>query len=556
MILRRLAEFVNRIPDLPPSMYTPIAFKWQIDLDDSGGYLGITPLSDGGKKNRGLMRLTPNLKRSGVSAPPLLLSDKAEYVLGIGCECLSDSWKFKSFRCLADDCSKNTQEPAVQAVCDFLSAHLESPFQFPEDVAASDMVCFRVGNTLPVDIPSVRKYWAMRNVSDAANNMQCLVCGDFGPVDKVSPVAIKGLAGIGGQSSGMAIVSANKAAFLSYGAEQALIAPTCRLCGEAYANSLNYMIGNEKYRIFVGPAVFVFWTSKDNGFNITSLFTQPDESDVRTLIESYRTAKKGYITDAESFYALSLSAAASRVVIRDWLDTTVPAVQDRLARWFQLQKIVNNSGGDGRPYGVYALAASLYQKPNEQMIAEIPRALIRCALSGGPLPSFILAQAVARNSAERSVTRNRAALIKTVLLSQMIDIKEDYMEKLDTSNESPGYLCGRLLAELEAAQKAAINPKATLVDRFYGSASSAPASVFGTLMGGLQAHMSKLRRDKPGIYVSIDKNLQEITSKIGEFPKVLVLKEQAMFALGYYHQKAARWIKADQIEAVPEGGEE
>lgn len=68
--------------------------------------------------------------------------------------------------------------------------------------------------------------------------------------------------------------------------------------------------------------------------------------------------------------------------------------------------------------------------------------------------------------------------------------------------------------------------------------------------------MSKLRRDKPGIYVSIDKNLQEITSKIGEFPKVLVLKEQAMFALGYYHQKAARWIKADQIEAVPEGGEE
>ncbi|MHB1455616.1 MAG: type I-C CRISPR-associated protein Cas8c/Csd1 [Armatimonadota bacterium] len=555
MILQRLAEFANRIPDLPPPMYTPIAFKWQIDLDDSGNYIGITPLSDGGKKDRGLTLMAPNVKRT-MGVKPLLLADKAEYVLGLGSSSPKESRKFVEFLSLAESCANATHEILVELIVVFLKKHIEMPIQLPADVNIEngDTITFRIGNIRPIDLPRVRSFWASHNSMDSNEKRQCLVCGSFGPVDKVSPIAIKGLAGIGGQTSGMAIVSANKAAFLSYGAEQSLIAPTCRVCGEAYANSLNYMIVNDKYHIFVGPVVFVFWTNTDNGFNITSLFTQPDENDVKSLIESYRTGKTGHQVDSESFYALSLSASASRVVIRDWLDTTVPDVKNRLARWFELQKIVNNSG-ESRSYGVYALAASLYQKPNEQMIAEIPRALIRCALSGGALPDYILAQAVARNCAERSATRNRAALIKAVLLSQIDDIKEGYMEKLDTSNESPGYLCGRLLAELEAAQKAAIKPKTTLVDRFYRSASSAPASVFGVLMGGLQAHMSKLRRDRPDIYVSIDKNLQEITSRIGEFPKVLVLKEQAMFALGYYHQKTARWTKTDQTEVILEGDE-
>lgn len=118
------------------------------------------------------------------------------------------------------------------------------------------------------------------------------------------------------------------------------------------------------------------------------------------------------------------------------------------------------------------------------------------------------------------------------------------METLDLSCTSPGYLCGRLLAELEAAQKAAINPRATLVDRYYGAASSAPASVFGNLMRANRAHMSTLSRDKYNVFVAIDRNIQEILFGLREFPKTLTLREQAMFALGYYHQKVARWARS------------
>ena len=55
------------------------------------------------------------------------------------------------------------------------------------------------------------------------------------------------------------------------------------------------------------------------------------------------------------------------------------------------------------------------------------------ALKGGPLPMGLLFQAVQRSRAEQAVTRNRAALIKMVLLSQQPSLspEEDIMVQLD-----------------------------------------------------------------------------------------------------------------------------
>lgn len=551
MILQRLCEFAARKSDeLPPPMYQPMEVKWQIQLDEDGRYRGIIPLSDEKNPKRGLKLLMPSVTRtSGIK--PLLISDKAAYVLGNGAQNPDSSEHFQQYRALVEECASETAEDSVRAVASFLDKHSREPIDVPETMMPGDNIIFRVGAVRPTDLPAVSSFWVNKNSSDTANRMQCLVCGRTGPVDKVSPVKIKGVPG--GQSSGMALVSANANAFESYGAEQSLIAPTCRTCGERYANAINYMIRHDNHHVTVGPAVFIFWTTEDSDFNPAFLISHPDEGEVKQLIESYRTGRIQHGVDAEAFYALSLSASAARVVVRDWLDTTVPSAQNHLARWFMLQKLVDLDGSAGRPFGVYALAASLYLKPNDQMVANVPRALVRCALSGGRLPEWLLAQAVARNRAEQNVTRNRAALIKAVMLSQFVDYEEDYMEKLDTTSTSPGYLCGRLLAELEAAQKAAVNPRATLVDRYYGAASSAPATVFGHLLRDFQvAHMAKLRKTRPGTYNAIDIRVQEILAQLGEFPKVLTLKEQALFSLGYYHQKAenraARIANAQEAE--------
>jgi CRISPR-associated protein Csd1 len=178
--------------------------------------------------------------------------------------------------------------------------------------------------------------------------------------------------------------------------------------------------------------------------------------------------------------------------------------------------------------------------------------MLRVALQGGPLPAWLMFQAIKRNRAEQALTRPRAALIKMVLLSQLQNFQEDAMVRLDEENLHPAYLCGRLLAVLEQVQFVAVSPKATLIDRFYGTASTAPASVFSRLLKGAQAHLGKLRKEKPGAYVALQTRLEGIMGNLSGFPKVLTLEEQGWFSLGYYHQRA--WDRA-QAKARKATGE-
>jgi CRISPR-associated protein Csd1 len=135
------------------------------------------------------------------------------------------------------------------------------------------------------------------------------------------------------------------------------------------------------------------------------------------------------------------------------------------------------------------------------------------------------------------VTRQRAALIKLVLLSNDPSLEETFMADLNPKNAEPAYQYGRLLAVLAEIQRAAIG-KAAIIDRFYGTASAAPASVFGRLLRGAQPHLAKLDRDKPGVAKALQRRLEEIMRGIEGFASILTLEQQGIFALGFYHQRA------------------
>ncbi len=514
--------------------------RWAIDLDGTHGGGCFVKLSGdpSDKRDRGKPMLVPTLTRTTRPAPKLL-TDNAEYVLGIGEGGAKTAERHQLFRDLTERCAAQSKSDAVKAVAEFLAAYTVDACPPPDDLTPADTITFRVNGVFPVDLPEVRTFWAAETVRDGGGAMQCLVCGQTRQVEERMPGKVKGIPG--GQMSGTAIISANAQAFESYGLEASLIAPTCRDCAESFTNALNGLIRDPKRHVRVGPSVFVFWTREDMTLSLATLLSQPAEEDVGLLLKSCHTGETAEALEAEAFFALSLSASGGRAVVRDWLETTVPRVRRNLARWFALQSLVDSSGAPGRPFGVYALAASLYLRPNDQMVADVPRALVRCALYGGALPDGLLFQAVRRNAAEQGVTRNRMALIKAVLMSQMqLGIpKEDPMSELDMQCREPAYACGRLLAELEAAQRAALpGIKATLVDRYFGAASSAPASVFGQLLRAAQPHLAKLRKEREGAFLAIDKRLQEIMASLEEFPATLNLKQQALFSLGYYHQKA------------------
>lgn len=116
---------------------------------------------------------------------------------------------------------------------------------------------------------------------------------------------------------------------------------------------------------------------------------------------------------------------------------------------------------------------------------------------------------------------------------------------LDLANSNPAYRLGRLFSTLERIQEEASDGKlnSTIRDRYYGAASSTPASVFPTLLRLKNHHLGKLH---PGRVTTMEKLLGEIMSSFqpDSFPpRQLSLPDQGRFALGYYHQRQAFFSK-------------
>lgn len=573
MLLQKLREYSDRL-DAPPTLYAEGSVRYVIELDARGRLLNPRPTDtadpSSASTRRGTRRLVPQVQRAS-GLKPLLLADKADYVLGYG-------HSERAARChdafmeMLRRCATETKESSVLAVERFLTDDPLSKLNLGDEFDAGGIITFRVDGIFPVDLPAVQEFWATENDPGrrSAPVMQCLVCGKERPVLTRLQEKIKGVPG--GQTAGTSLISANKDAFESYGLEASLVAPTCQECGERFTKAANALLSDERSRIRLANSAFVFWTrEQDPGFDFGSLISDPKPEDVQRLLESVRTGRKAARVEEERFYATALSGSGGRAVVRDWIDTTIGEVKQNLVGpngWFSRQSIVGPYGEEPLPLGLYSLAGATVREMRD-LPPPTPRAMLRSALLGSPLPPGLLHRTVVRckvgekqpNGRRVFVTRPQAALIKLVLLSQRPAQEEGEMVQLDAENTNRAYLCGRLLFVLEAAQRAALpGVKATIVDRFFGTASSAPMSVFGRLVRGAQPHLAKLERDRPGAFIALQQRIEEIMGKLppppGGFPRMLTQEEQAVFALGYYHQRAYDRAQARAAKERRETGPE
>ena len=561
MILTKLKEYAETQMTLPPAMYAEVPVRWLINLNPDGTLRGdFTPRGGNTKADkRGEPMVTPHVTRSS-GVKPKLLADTGEYVLGIGRpESKSDRIKdyHQQFKALVKKCAEITKEPSVQIISKFLESWNPETDRdkLPEGFDPSDNLTFSVLGVIPADekaeMFSIQEFWAdyTAGVGDEDKKdlpiMTCLVTGELKPVVERMPVLIKRL--IGGQPSGTVLVSANADPFTSYGLKNSLTSPISRDAAEKFAKALNHLIASSNSKINIGTTTYVAWTKEpsEDVAETFSFLSNPNPQAVINLLDAARSGQQTYGEDSNQFYVLALTANSSRAVIRDWLEMTIPEVKSNLRAWFTAQKIVDPYGEDVRPLGVYALAASAYRDAAKEMLPAVTTALTRVALYGGKLPLDLLARLVRRNRVEQDVTYSRAALIKLILTTQDEQFAMLPMEKLNPEPElqpedRSAYHCGRLLAELEATQRAAIGKiNASLTDRYYGAASSNPATAFPPLMRGARAHLSKLRKNQAGTCNALEERIEEITSHLSDFPKTLTMQHQGLFALGYYHQRAA-----------------
>ncbi|MFW6456882.1 MAG: type I-C CRISPR-associated protein Cas8c/Csd1 [Planctomycetota bacterium] len=544
MLLQRLAEFHDRIQDeLIPRHHKLREIDWIIELTEQGQFKGFIPT----QSDEGNFELAvPYLRRSGKSPPPYLLIDTPAYVLGLGLDKMSEEKaapRHEMFCELSRECAQATDNPIVHAVVTFLTDHLDEALEeCPQDISASDLIGFSVNGVGPVELGEVQEFWQDKMDKKAANKSKrsghCIICGETQrPIARRHPVELT----VGPDR--VQLITANESAFESYGLKASEIAPVCVICAELYGRALRYLFDSDHHKMRIASTTHVYWTREPEEFNPWNLLEEAQLEDIKELFRAAFRSKGVPEVDANRFYVLSVSTNTSRLVVRKWRETTVQQVRRNLANYFDMQRIVGPDGADSY-FPLRTLALSL-GRDFDSVPVQAEDALLDCAVDGKPLPNQVLHQAIkrARADADYRITRPRAALMRLVFESRrshgLIGKEYPMTPELNTENQDPAYLCGRLLAVMESIQRSAIGATSTVVDRYFGTASSAPATVFGKLMRGAQNHLSKLRKKDKGAYVALDRQLREICEKLDEFPRTLSLQEQAVFSLGYYQQKAA-----------------
>ena len=360
-----------------------------------------------------------------------------------------------------------------------------------------------------------------------------------------------------GQTSGSMLVSYNMNAFESYNLKGNLNSGICTNCARNYIEALRYLVGNrheittekeeKKYKFtnrqkISDDTIALFWTKEpDDDIDPFSDICQPTEERVRKLFSSIITGDKQRVnTEMENyFYCCTMSSAAARIAVRDWMAISVSQYQKNLQQWFD--DIETLKDGEILYPGINSILSSCIKKktkPTQSDVkarARIGSILWHAALTNAPLPLMIL-QSVLTQIEHDYFSPEKSTVIRLVLNRNIK--KTYYMKKeLDEQNESKAYLCGRLFALICLLQYKAHDGKevnSSIRDRFFTSASSNPSRAMSIL---LTKYVPIYQKKTKGAYT---KSITEIASRIEHFPEKLTLTERGEFALGYYYQYAAK----------------
>lgn len=598
---------------VPPYGFSEEKIGWVLVLDEQGALVdAVSHLTDDKKPQPKLMSVPrPEKRTSGVK--PNFLWDKTAYVLGVESNKDKSAAKeqpfmpseknFDAFRDHHLAWLKDTQDEGLRAVCLFLQRW--QPDQFADSILPKEIldanVVFKLDGTNGYihQRQAAQTVWTGLLGADETERGLCLITGEAAPIARLHP-AIKGV--WGGQSSGGSIVAFNQDSFKSFGKEKGSNAPISEFSAFAYTTALNYLlrpenghcliIGGDKVRQqikrikqnqeidysesidkrpSIGDASTVFWAeAADNaqaeaveGF-FSTVITPPDDAqenqkifNVIEQIAAGRPLKEidPKLSENTRFYVLGLAPNAARISIRFWLDTTFGQLAQNLAKHWQDLAIEPEAWK--KPPSIWRLliqTASLGKSENISPV--LAGEMTRAILNDTSYPMSLLSQLITRIRADGATNGLRIAMIKAVLQRKFRKglIKEGVPMSLNQESDNIAYLTGRLFAVLERIQNQALGElNAGIADRYYGSASAVPFSVFPRLLGGAKHHLSRLRKDKAGMAVNLEKDLGSIISKLPEtFPRHFSIDEQGRFAIGYYHQKQSYFVKKDSSENTVE----
>ncbi len=425
----------------------------------------------------------------------------------------------------------------------------------------------------------IEKYKSLQKKLLSNTSKSCSVCGksDY-PVEDIPHGIIKRVPD--GQSSGCVLVSYNEKAFESYELIGNNNSSVCTNCAKTYVEGLNWLLsagneiviksnkGKEKSRFhysnrknFGSDTAMVFWTRNNQKLEEIDQLEAPNVDEVARLIESLTsgTERDSRFLEPERFYSCTLSGAAARIVVRDWIETSLGNFRKSIALWFKhiaIEKYDSDLKKIQTYYApLYELARSCQRRnldesydKDDTSTARVATSLWKAALHNVSIPLWILTKALQRARLDKyGVTAERAALIKLILNRNNKGGSFMITEKKAQGERPVAYVCGQIFAKLESIQYAALGDRnAGIREKYFTYAMTSPASAFGRLFNLNSKHFTKLKTEKPGLAVNLDKELQELCKDIDiqSFPPLFHLEEQGQFAIGYYHQKQEQFAKS------------
>ena len=444
------------------------------------------------------------------------------------------------------------------------------------------VISFMVDGQSILELETVKNWWLQfrRQFCSDGSKAPCLITGQLTvPLATVPPIS--GLSVVGGHARGDALICFDKDAFCSYGLKQGANAPVSEEAFAGVKAALDDLLTNAP--VLAGMK-FVHWydkpvAAKDDKCEALFGSTIPDEEEddeddeadtppednplqarrqADALIGSAKTGAPVHELPSR-YYILLLSGAGGRVMVRAYEEGNYRQLTENLQQWEDDLRLTNSSGtAEMKPAKLAARLIQLVSRQSsdknifERMAKELSGltpAILNAILNNAQFPDAVVHRALAYLRSQMFESEDEEQTRKTPdpLACQWLKAwlcrreREKHQEEVlsveyNERHPEPAYHCGALVAVYGAIQHYAMpDVNASLIDRYYASASQTPALVLGQLSRMSNYHIGKLE----GLRMYFSNLRDQVACAIGgTIPAVLLPEQQAYFALGYYQMCA------------------
>ena len=569
MILQSLYDYYQRLAADPNSEVARPGFTMEkigfaLVLNANGELVGnkITDLRDSKKKPR-MMLMPEGVKRSRNTAANFLW-DNSSYILQVDDKENPDRTKehHQAFQDLHEAMLSELDDVGAKALPSFLRNWAPDQFEalpFHDVIIKGGFICFQLLHDGQLEFlhkrPVLQSQW-LKHVSAEENvsTGQCLITGKDNVAIARLHTQIRGV--IGANTTGASIAGINFTAGESQGQSQYFNAPVSEDAVFAYTTAINRLLApNSRQKITIADTTVVIWAKKKDRCEpalIDILFGPPSEEEAeseddalyaRNILDVLVKARQGHNVSialsklaeypGQPIFILGLAPNAARLSVRFWETESLEKLVGRVGQHYADIEIV---GKRDIITPLSLLRQTAVQGKQSNIPFRLVGDLLQAILTGSKYPLSLYSVLLVRIRAERIVNQSRAAMIKGILVRNFPNPNKEILTmSLNTKTTDVAYRLGRLFAVLEGLQYSAVRPSATIKDRYFGAASSTPASVFPNLLRNAQNHISKIGWG--------DQPVQEILTSINEFPPHLDMQQQGRFIIGYYHQRQDHFEK-------------